>query len=127
MRRGMWCRPTTSGLRGVVIGSTIVNALEQLDLQFPKVDKSELSEFHKVREALVNERQRAVRAKKVAVKKAATGKTTAVSAQLPPQSAVDRREQNELRGLAMRAPSKKGGLGSSADHLFALRCWAIFV
>ena len=42
----------------VVIGSTIVSALDKLDLQFPKVDKSELSEFKKVREALENESER---------------------------------------------------------------------
>ncbi|MEO6380957.1 MAG: PPK2 family polyphosphate kinase, partial [Nitrobacter sp.] len=76
----------------VVIGSTIVHALEQLDLQFPKVDKSELSEFNKVREALANERQPAVQAKKVAVKKAAvkkaaTGRSTAVSAPSSPRGA----------------------------------------
>jgi hypothetical protein len=39
----------------VVIGSTIVNALDRLDLQFPKVDKAELSEFKKVRQALLEE------------------------------------------------------------------------
>jgi PPK2 family polyphosphate:nucleotide phosphotransferase len=39
----------------VVIGSTIVSALEKLDLHFPKVDKSELSEFKRVREALLAE------------------------------------------------------------------------
>src|SRR6185312_5252506 len=36
----------------VVIGSSIVTALDRLDLQFPKVDKAERSEFAKVREAL---------------------------------------------------------------------------
>jgi PPK2 family polyphosphate:nucleotide phosphotransferase len=39
----------------VVIGSTIVAALEKLDLHFPKVDKAERSEFAKVREALLAE------------------------------------------------------------------------
>ena len=39
----------------VVIGSVIVNALDKLDLQFPKVDKASLEEFKKVREALENE------------------------------------------------------------------------
>src|SRR6201991_275136 len=34
----------------VVIGSTIVAALDKLDLQFPKVDKADRSEFAKVRE-----------------------------------------------------------------------------
>src|ERR1700761_8506755 len=39
----------------VVIGSTIVSALERLDLKFPKVDAAELEEFAKVREALEQE------------------------------------------------------------------------
>jgi PPK2 family polyphosphate:nucleotide phosphotransferase len=39
----------------VVIGSTIVSALEKLDLHFPKVDKAELSEFRQVRQALLDE------------------------------------------------------------------------
>jgi PPK2 family polyphosphate:nucleotide phosphotransferase len=36
----------------VVIGSTIVAALDRLDLHFPKVDKADRSEFRQVREAL---------------------------------------------------------------------------
>jgi PPK2 family polyphosphate:nucleotide phosphotransferase len=43
----------------VVIGSVIVNALDKLDLQFPKVDKASLEEFKKVRVALENERKSA--------------------------------------------------------------------
>jgi PPK2 family polyphosphate:nucleotide phosphotransferase len=39
----------------VVIGSTIVNALDQLDLKFPKVDKASLQEFRAVRIALERE------------------------------------------------------------------------
>ncbi len=39
----------------VVIGSTIVAALDRLDLQFPKVDKADRSEYAKVREALQGE------------------------------------------------------------------------
>jgi PPK2 family polyphosphate:nucleotide phosphotransferase len=39
----------------VVIGSTIVSALDKLDLHFPKVDDASLQEFKKVREALENE------------------------------------------------------------------------
>ncbi len=39
----------------VVIGSTIVAALEKLDLHFPRVDKAELSEFKLVRQALLDE------------------------------------------------------------------------
>jgi hypothetical protein len=39
----------------VVIGSAIVNALENLDLHFPRADKTSLKEFKRVREALENE------------------------------------------------------------------------
>src|SRR6266478_6899923 len=39
----------------VVIGSTIVSALEKLDLKFPKVDKGSLEEFKEVRKALLEE------------------------------------------------------------------------
>jgi PPK2 family polyphosphate:nucleotide phosphotransferase len=39
----------------VVIGSTIVAALESLDLQFPEVDKAQLKEFDSVRKALEQE------------------------------------------------------------------------
>jgi PPK2 family polyphosphate:nucleotide phosphotransferase len=39
----------------VVIGSTIVSALDRLDLHFPKVDKADRSEFKQVREALLAE------------------------------------------------------------------------
>jgi PPK2 family polyphosphate:nucleotide phosphotransferase len=39
----------------VVIGSTIVSALEQLDLRYPKVSAEELKEFSKVRVALEQE------------------------------------------------------------------------
>ena len=39
----------------VVIGSTIVAALDKLDLKFPEVDKAEKSEFKKIRDALVVE------------------------------------------------------------------------
>jgi PPK2 family polyphosphate:nucleotide phosphotransferase len=42
----------------VVIGSTIVNALERLDLQYPKLDKPSLAEFAKVRVALEDEAKR---------------------------------------------------------------------
>ena len=48
----------------VVIGSTIVAALEKLDLQFPRVDKASLLEFEQVRKAL--EREGNGRTKKVA-------------------------------------------------------------
>jgi PPK2 family polyphosphate:nucleotide phosphotransferase len=52
----------------VVIGSTIVSALEKLDLHFPKVDKADLSEFNRVRQALLDEEKGAAasRAKKQA-------------------------------------------------------------
>ena len=39
----------------VVIGSTIVSALDRLDLHFPKVDKADRSEFKQVRQALLDE------------------------------------------------------------------------
>jgi PPK2 family polyphosphate:nucleotide phosphotransferase len=39
----------------MVIGSTIVAALEKLELHFPKVDKAERSEFKQVRQALLDE------------------------------------------------------------------------
>lgn len=39
----------------VVIGSTIVEAMERLDLHFPKVDKASMREFDRVREALEQE------------------------------------------------------------------------
>jgi PPK2 family polyphosphate:nucleotide phosphotransferase len=61
----------------VVIGSTIVSALEKLDLHFPKVDKADRSEFKLVREALEKEGKggrkanaRKVEPKKVEAKKA---------------------------------------------------------
>jgi PPK2 family polyphosphate:nucleotide phosphotransferase len=41
----------------VVIGSAIVSALDKLDLQFPKVDKADRSEFKQVREALLAEEE----------------------------------------------------------------------
>jgi PPK2 family polyphosphate:nucleotide phosphotransferase len=43
----------------VVIGSTIVSALDKLDLHFPKVDKADRSEFKQVRQALLDEDKRA--------------------------------------------------------------------
>jgi len=48
----------------VVIGSTIVAALDRLDLQFPKVDKADRSEFAKVREALLAEEKGGAKDKK---------------------------------------------------------------
>jgi len=39
----------------VVIGSTIVGALEKLELKFPKADKASLEEFAQVRKALLEE------------------------------------------------------------------------
>jgi PPK2 family polyphosphate:nucleotide phosphotransferase len=56
----------------VVIGSTIVAALDRLDLHFPKVDKADRSEFKQVREALLAEGKG--RGKKAAVKSAAKKK-----------------------------------------------------
>jgi PPK2 family polyphosphate:nucleotide phosphotransferase len=48
----------------VVIGSTIVSALDRLDLQFPKVDKNDRSEFKQVRQALLDEDRKAVKTAK---------------------------------------------------------------
>ena len=42
----------------MVIGSTIVSALDKLDLHFPKVDKADRSEFKQVRQALLDEEKR---------------------------------------------------------------------
>ena len=47
----------------VVIGSTIVSALDKLDLHFPKVDKAERSEFRQVRQALLDEEKSGTAAK----------------------------------------------------------------
>jgi PPK2 family polyphosphate:nucleotide phosphotransferase len=55
----------------VVIGSTIVTALEKLDLRFPQVDKADLSEFKQIRKALEDE------GKVSAVKKAVPAKAAA--------------------------------------------------
>ena len=63
----------------VVVGSAIVGALDRLDLRFPKVDKSELGEFKKVRKALKNENNSALRVKKAAVKHAAGEKSEVAS------------------------------------------------
>jgi PPK2 family polyphosphate:nucleotide phosphotransferase len=54
----------------VVIGSTIVAALDKLDLHFPKADKAERSEFKQVRQALLEEGKGG--AKKAAKQKAAS-------------------------------------------------------
>src|SRR5882724_5813688 len=56
----------------VVIGSTIVAALDRLDLHFPKVDKADLSEFKQVRQALLEEGKGG--AKGAAARKASFGK-----------------------------------------------------
>ena len=48
----------------VVIGSTIVSALDKLDLHFPKVDKADRSEFKQVRETLLAEEKGEAKSKK---------------------------------------------------------------
>ena len=58
----------------VVIGSTIVRALEKLDLKFPDVDAASSQEFKQVRAALENEGKSG--AKKKAVKKTPGAKLT---------------------------------------------------
>jgi PPK2 family polyphosphate:nucleotide phosphotransferase len=57
----------------VVIGSTIVSALDRLDLKFPRVDPASLQEFKQVRQALEQEGKGGAKAlvKKAPVKKAA--------------------------------------------------------
>ncbi|HVV41139.1 MAG TPA: polyphosphate kinase 2 family protein [Nitrobacter sp.] len=67
----------------VVIGSVIVSALEQLDLQFPKVDKSELGEFAKVRAALAKEKRPAVA--RVAARKAGSANASPGVTAVPPR------------------------------------------
>ncbi|MCC8979253.1 polyphosphate kinase 2 family protein [Bradyrhizobium acaciae] len=52
-----------------VIGSTIVNALDKLDLKFPEVDKAELSEFKRIRDSLLAEGKSGAAEKKVPAKK----------------------------------------------------------
>ena len=54
----------------VVISSAIVNALEALELRFPRADKASLQEFKAVRKALENEGKGRTRkmTKKAAVK-----------------------------------------------------------
>jgi PPK2 family polyphosphate:nucleotide phosphotransferase len=56
----------------VVIGSTIVRALDGLNLRFPRVDKASLEEFKEVRTALENEGKGAAR-KMAQIAKAAKG------------------------------------------------------
>jgi PPK2 family polyphosphate:nucleotide phosphotransferase len=56
----------------VVIGSTIVRALDGLNLRFPRVDKASLDEFKQVREALLEEGKGGAR-KVAAIAKAAKG------------------------------------------------------
>jgi PPK2 family polyphosphate:nucleotide phosphotransferase len=52
----------------VVIGSAIVNALDKLDLHFPKASKSDRSEFIRVREALLAEEKNGKKASGKAAK-----------------------------------------------------------
>jgi PPK2 family polyphosphate:nucleotide phosphotransferase len=52
----------------VVIGSTIVRALDQLNLQFPRVDKASLEEFKQVRKALEQEGKGSAAKKKAVTK-----------------------------------------------------------
>jgi PPK2 family polyphosphate:nucleotide phosphotransferase len=53
----------------VVIGSTIVSALEALDLHFPRADKASLQEFKQVRKALEHESKGRAKRKTKAVPK----------------------------------------------------------
>jgi PPK2 family polyphosphate:nucleotide phosphotransferase len=56
----------------VVIGSTIISALERLDLRYPKVDKASLLEFEKVRVALEHEGKQEAKAALKGGRKAAS-------------------------------------------------------
>ena len=58
----------------VVIGSTIVSALETLDLHFPRADHASLQEFKQVRKALESERRGGAR-KKAKAKKGSSSKS----------------------------------------------------
>lgn len=57
----------------VVIGSAIVSALENLDLHFPRADKTSLKEFKRVREALEHEGRGRKKSAKVAKRVAKGG------------------------------------------------------
>jgi PPK2 family polyphosphate:nucleotide phosphotransferase len=57
----------------VVIGSAIVNALDRLDLKFPRVDAASLQEFKQVRQALLEEGKDGPR-KKGGTRKVTAGK-----------------------------------------------------
>jgi PPK2 family polyphosphate:nucleotide phosphotransferase len=68
----------------VVMGSIVVRALDRLDLQFPSVDKSELSEFKQVRAALENEgKNGAQRKRSQKVRRGALGSAAAPSNLVP--------------------------------------------
>ena len=75
----------------VVIGSTIVSALEKLDLKFPQTDKADLPELNAVREALLKEgppiEPKATAVVKKAVKKTGTKKTEKAPAKQGPAKA----------------------------------------
>jgi PPK2 family polyphosphate:nucleotide phosphotransferase len=57
----------------LVISSTIVSALDKLELRFPKVDAASLQEFKKVRAALEDEGKGGAAKKKVVAKKGSVG------------------------------------------------------
>lgn len=80
----------------VVIGSTIVTALEKLDLKFPVVDGASLAQFKTIRTALESEGKGAP--KKVAVKKA-TVKKVAIKKGVVGKSAV----KNPAKAVAAKA------------------------
>ena len=57
MRPGTWCRPTTSGSRACWSRGRLVEALERLDLEFPRIEGAALKELQTVRKALLAERR----------------------------------------------------------------------
>jgi PPK2 family polyphosphate:nucleotide phosphotransferase len=57
----------------VVIGSTIVSALDTLNLRFPRADKASLQEFNEVRQALEHEGRRGTKRAAQVARRAAKG------------------------------------------------------
>ena len=55
MRRGSWCRPTSKWFTRLVVVSALVEAMESLDLHYPKVDQSIRAELQEARLALAAE------------------------------------------------------------------------
>ncbi len=52
MRRGTWCRPTTSISAWLVVSAAIIEALDELKLEYPKVTGKALKELKEYERAL---------------------------------------------------------------------------